>query len=104
MLKLIVVINSVTAGKFVQDFSSSLVAGGILLCLGLFTRIAASLVAFVMLIATLVANINYTGSGQLIRQDGVVTIAGFLFACIFIFWGGGKFSADNFIFKKTTAV
>lgn len=79
-------------------------AGGILLCLGLFTRVAASLVAFVMLIATLVANINYTGSGELIRQDGIVTIAGFLFACIFIFWGAGKFSADRFIFKKKVPV
>src|SRR3954466_5527719 len=34
-------------------------AGGILVCFGLFTRVSSSLIAFDMLIATLVANIDY---------------------------------------------
>jgi putative oxidoreductase len=71
--------------------------GGILISLGLFTRISASLVAVVMLVATFAANIDYTGEGNFIRQDGLVTIPCFLFACLLVFTGAGKFSIDQLI-------
>jgi uncharacterized membrane protein YphA (DoxX/SURF4 family) len=74
--------------------------GGILVGLGLFTRIASSLIAFVMLIATLVANIDYHMRERLIIEDGFVTISCFLFACLLVMSGGGKYSLDNLIFKK----
>ncbi|MFN8345167.1 MAG: DoxX family protein [Spirosomataceae bacterium] len=77
--------------------------GGILLCLGGFTRIAASFIAFVMLIATLTANLDYTGTQGFIRQDGVVTISCFLFAGLFILSGGGRYSLDRFIFSNPSS-
>ncbi len=70
-------------------------AGGILVCLGLFTKISSSLIAIVMLVATLTANLDYHGKEGLIRQDGLVTIPCFLFACLLVLSGGGKFSLDN---------
>lgn len=73
--------------------------GGILISLGIFTRISSSLVAFVMLVATLTANLNYKGTEGFIKQDGVVTISCFLFACLLVLSGGGKYSLDNYIFK-----
>jgi len=69
--------------------------GGILLLAGLFTRPAAVLVAFTMLVATLTANL-----GENFQIDGGFTISYFLFALIFILWGGGKYSIDNLLFKK----
>jgi len=75
-------------------------AGGILVGVGLFTRIAASLIAVVMLVATLVANIDYTGAEGFIRQDGTVTISCLLFAVLFVLYGGGRFSLDNAVFKR----
>ena len=74
--------------------------GGILVCIGLFTRISSSLIAIVMLVATLVANINYQGNEGLIRQDGTVTISSFLFACLLVLKGAGRYSLDSFIFRK----
>src|SRR4030095_10476564 len=38
--------------------------GGFFVCLGMFTRVSASLIAIVMLVATLVANLNYHGTGN----------------------------------------
>ena|SRR5688500_14064466 len=73
---------------------------GILVCLGLFTRISSSLLSLVMLVATFTANIDYDGSEGFIRPDGLVTISSFLFACLLIFTGGGKYSLDNALFKK----
>ena len=73
---------------------------GIFVCLGLLTRISSSLIAFVMLIATLVANLDYQLKEGLIRQDGVITISCFLFACLLIIEGGGKYSIDNYILKN----
>jgi putative oxidoreductase len=75
-------------------------AGGILVCLGLFTRVSSSLIAFVMLVATLVANVDYHMKEHLLKEDGVVTISSFLFACLLIFNGAGKYSIDHLIFKK----
>ena len=72
-------------------------AGGILVCLGLFTKISSSLIAIVMLVATLVANLDYEGKESFIRQDGLVTISCFLFACLLVFSGAGRFSLDNII-------
>jgi len=74
--------------------------GGILVCIGLFTRISSSLIAIVMLVATLVANINYQGNEGLIRPDGTVTISSFLFACLLVLKGAGMYSLDSFIFRK----
>jgi len=73
---------------------------GILVCLGLFTRISASLLAFVMLVATTVANLNYSGAEGFIRQDGLVTISCFLFASLLVLSGGGKLSLDFLLFKR----
>jgi putative oxidoreductase len=69
--------------------------GGILVLLGLFTRVGASLIAFTMLVATLTANL-----GKNFEVDGTITIPYCLFAVIFIYWGGGKFAIDS-LFKKT---
>jgi uncharacterized membrane protein YphA (DoxX/SURF4 family) len=48
-----------------------------------------------MLVATLTANL-----GENFQIDGGFTISYFLFALIFILWGGGKYSIDNLLFKK----
>jgi putative oxidoreductase len=69
--------------------------GGILLAPGLFTKAAASFVAFTMLVATLVANL-----GKDFNIDGGFTISYCLFALIFIVWGGGKYSLDYLLFKE----
>lgn len=69
--------------------------GGILLIPGLFTRFAASLVAFTMFIATVTANL-----GENFNIDGGFTISYFLFAWIFILKGPGKFSLDNLFQTK----
>ena len=73
---------------------------GILVCLGLFTRISSSLLSVVMLVATFTADLDYDGSEGFIRPDGLVTISSFLFACLLIFSGGGTYSLDNVLFKK----
>ena len=71
-------------------------ACGILVCLGMFTRVSSSLIAIVML----VANLDYHGTEGFIRQDGVVTISCFLLACLFVFSGGGRYSLDSLIFRN----
>jgi uncharacterized membrane protein YphA (DoxX/SURF4 family) len=68
--------------------------GGLLILVGLFTRIGASLVAFTMLVATLTANI-----GKNWGVDGTITISFCLFAIVLIYWGGGKYALDS-LFKK----
>lgn len=75
-------------------------AGGILVCVGLFTRASASLIAFVMLVATLVANIDYHMKEHLLKEDAFVTISCFLFSCVLVMQGGGKLALDNYIFKN----
>ena len=74
--------------------------GGILVCIGLFTRISSSLIAFVMLIATLTANIDYHMKEHLFIEDASVTISSFLFACLLIIKGAGFISLDHAIFKN----
>lgn len=68
--------------------------GGIFLVSGLFTKAAASLVAFTMFVATVTANL-----GQNFNIDGGFTISYCLFALIFLLWGGGKYSVDYLLFK-----
>jgi uncharacterized membrane protein YphA (DoxX/SURF4 family) len=63
--------------------------GGILVFAGLFTRAAAMLIAFTMLIATLTANL-----GADWNIDGGFTVSYFLFALILLYEGSGKFSLD----------
>jgi uncharacterized membrane protein YphA (DoxX/SURF4 family) len=75
-------------------------AGGILVCFGLFTRVSASLIAFVMLIATLAANIDYHVKEHLLIEDAFQTISCFLFACLLIKFGAGIYSLDNIFFRK----
>lgn len=74
--------------------------GGILVCIGLFTRVSSCLVAFVMLVATLTANIDYHMKEHLLIEDASVTISSFLFACLLILNGAGLFSLDHAIFKN----
>ena len=69
--------------------------GGILLALGLFTRPAAILIAFTMLVATLTANL---GENWII--DGGFTISYVLFASILIIWNAGKYSLDYLLFRR----
>ncbi|HQQ96455.1 MAG TPA: DoxX family protein [Cyclobacteriaceae bacterium] len=74
--------------------------GGILVGVGLFTRVSAALLAMVMATATLVANINYSGVDGYIRQDGIVTISCFLFSCLLVQSGSGKFGLDELYLSK----
>lgn len=69
-------------------------AGGIFLLPGLYTKVAASFVAFTMLVATLTANL-----GENFTIDGGFTISYFLFALVLIIEGGGKYSLD-YLFNR----
>ena len=69
--------------------------GGLMVLIGLFTRVFASLAAFTMLVATLTAN---TGVGW--DPYGMLTLSFCLFGVIFIYWGAGRYAIDNLIFKK----
>lgn len=75
-------------------------AGGIFVCIGLLTRVSSSLIAFVMMIATLVANIDYHMQEHLLKEDGFITISCFLFACLLAISGAGNYSLDRIIFRK----
>ena len=70
-------------------------AGGTFVLIGLFTRTAAILIAFTMIIATLTANL---GENWVI--DGGFTISYTLFAFVLICWGGGKYSAGHLILQN----
>lgn len=70
-------------------------SGGLFVFMGLFTRIAASVIAFTMLVATLVANL-----GENFVIDGGFTISYFLFAIILVKVGAGKYSLDHLFRKK----
>lgn len=69
--------------------------GGILVLAGFFTRPAAAVIAFTMLIATLTANL-----GEDWNIDGGFTVSYFLFALIVLTEGAGKFSLDQWLFRK----
>jgi len=70
--------------------------GGIFVFTGLFTRLAAFVIAFTMFISTLVANL-----GQNFVIDGGFTISYFLFAIILLVAGGGKYSLDHLLRNRT---
>ena len=72
--------------------------GGALVFIGLFTRAAASLIAFTMFVATLVANL-----GENFVIDGGFTISYCLFALILLIAGGGKYSLDSLVKKRPVA-
>ena len=69
--------------------------GGLFILSGCFTRVAASLVAFDMLVATLTNNL-----GKNWGIESSITISYCLFAIIFIYWGGGKYAVDSLFNKK----
>ena len=69
--------------------------GGIFVLIGLFTRPAASLITFTMLVATLTANL-----GENWNIDGGFTVSYMLFALILIIEGGGKYSLDYMIWRR----
>ena len=71
-------------------------SGGLFLFAGLFSRISASLIAFTMFVATVTANL-----GKDFNIDGGFTISYCLFALIFLLWGGGRYSLDYLLFRKT---
>jgi putative oxidoreductase len=70
-------------------------SGGVFVFIGLFTRLAASVIAFTMLVATLVANL-----GENFVIDGGFTISYFLFALILLVAGAGKYSLGHLLFRK----
>jgi uncharacterized membrane protein YphA (DoxX/SURF4 family) len=69
--------------------------GGILVLAGFITRPAAALIAFTMFIATVTANL-----GQDWNIDGGFTVSYFLFALLVLTEGPGKFSLDQWLFRK----
>jgi uncharacterized membrane protein YphA (DoxX/SURF4 family) len=74
-------------------------SGGIFVLIGLFTRPAASLIAFTMLVATLTANL-----GENWNIDGGFTVSYMIFALVLMIEGGGKYSLDELIRRKKTLV
>lgn len=72
--------------------------GGFFVFFGLFTRAFAFLIAFTMLVATLVANL-----GENFIIDGGFTISYVLFALILVVAGPGKFSLDHIRLRKDPA-
>jgi len=73
--------------------------GGFFVFFGLFTKPFASLIAFTMLVATLVANL-----GENFIIDGGFTISYVLFALTLVVAGAGKYSLDFFRLKRHSAV
>ena len=71
-------------------------AGGVFILPGLFTRVSASLIGFTMLVATLTANL-----GKDFNIDGGFTISYFIFALILVVEGGGNYSLDHLLFRKS---
>ncbi len=71
--------------------------GSILVFIGLYTKAFATLIAFIMMMATLTANL-----GADFNIDRGFTISYFMFALILIVQGGGKYSLDYLLSKKRT--
>jgi uncharacterized membrane protein YphA (DoxX/SURF4 family) len=74
-------------------------SGGLFVFIGLFTRLAASVIAFTMLVATFVANL-----GENFVIDGGFTISYSLFAIILVVAGGGKYSLDHLLRKRSRVI
>lgn len=86
--------DSSFAGVMVYTGKGSELIGGILLFAGLFTRIAALLLAGTMLYITF-----FVGHGK-IWYDDQYPFLFFLLAMVFFFTGSGKWSADYLLLKK----
>ena len=68
--------------------------GGIMLVLGLFTRIGAFFIAFTMLVAAFTA-----GKGD-IMGEAEMTVVYAAFCLVILLIGSGKYSLDNYLFNK----
>lgn len=86
--------NSSSAKAMVYAGKASELAAGILLVIGLFTRIAAILV-----IGTLGYIAFFVGHGK-IWYDDQYPFLFVLLALVFLFMGGGRLSLDNLLFNK----
>ena len=71
------------------------VLGGFFVLIGLFTKPAATLIAFTMTVATVTANL---GENWVI--DGGFTVSYTIFALILVIQGAGRFSLDNLFFGR----
>jgi putative oxidoreductase len=69
--------------------------GGLLVLVGMFTRVGALLIAFTMFIATVTANM-----GKNWDVDGTITVSICIMALIIIYWGGGKYALDSLAKKN----
>jgi putative oxidoreductase len=69
--------------------------GGLMVLLGLYTRVGASLIAFTMFVATVTANLT----GKNWDVDGTITVSICLLAIMVIYCGGRKYALD-FYFKR----
>jgi putative oxidoreductase len=87
--------NSSTAKTMVYIGKATELIGGILLFLGLFTRIACFMI---MVIMSYIA--FFVGHGKIWYQDQNPFLLA-LFALLFFFTGPGNFSLDKLIFKKS---
>jgi len=74
------------------------IIGVVLLSLGLFTRIIAFPLIFIMLVATATVHISH---GFSVANNGFeIPLYYIIFLSIFASYGAGRFSIDNLIFKK----
>jgi uncharacterized membrane protein YphA (DoxX/SURF4 family) len=87
--------NSSTAQAMVYVGKTAELTGGILLFLGLFTRIACLILIIVMSYITF-----FVGHGKIWYEDQHPFLF-VLLAFIFFFTGPGNFSLDKLIFKKS---
>ena len=71
--------------------------GGIMLILGLFTRLGAFLIMFTMLVAT------FTAAKGDLAGEGEITVVYSAFCLMFILLGAGKYALDNKIFTPKSA-
>ena len=87
--------NSSSAKTMIYIGKAAELAGGILLFLGLFTRVACLILIIVMSYITF-----FVGHGKVWYEDQHPFLL-VLFALTFFFTGPGNFSLDKLIFKKS---
>jgi putative oxidoreductase len=78
---------------FIAKFAE--LSGGFFVIIGLYTRIASTVIAFTMFVATVTANL-----GKDFVIDGGFTISYLIFALVLLVWGAGKYSLDNLMLNK----
>ena len=86
--------GSSTARIMVYAGKAAELVGGIMLCIGLLTRVAA-----LILIGTMAYITFFVGSGR-IWWDAQHPFLFVLLAIVFLVMGGGRWSADHLLFKK----